>query len=100
MSDAKQDSLKHTDVGEPASQPIPADHETGNAELTSESQGTLVRDELLSKGRLFLTSPSVQSQDVDAKRTFLKEKGLSEHDIEDLLRTSVRTTFSINHGSF
>ena len=88
MSSAEEDWKAR----ESAPQPVSALPEAGKVEQP-QLEG---RDELLSKARVFLTSPSVQSQDVDAKRTFLREKGLSEHDIEDLLRTSVSTIFSMH----
>jgi hypothetical protein len=96
MSDADEGTLGHSDGGEGQellSSPLP---ERGKAEIPSQPQGSIARDELLSKARMFLASPAIQSQDLDAKRTFLGEKGLSEHEVEDLLRTLVRTTFSID----
>ena len=47
------------------------------------------RSDLLAKARLFLASPQVQSQDINAKRAFLVEKGLNETEIGELLRTIV-----------
>lgn len=99
MSDAEDDSLRRTDsrIGQDsAPQSLPGTPKAGKAELASQPQGITARDELLSKARMFLTSPSVQPQDVDAKRIFLREKGLNEHDIEDLLRTLVRTIFNMH----
>ena len=93
MSDAGNDSVSRP-IGVEGQ--APAVSEVGNVELPSQSQGNIPRDELLSKARLFLVSPSVQSQDVVAKRTFLQEKGLSEHEIDELLRTLVRTTFTLH----
>jgi hypothetical protein len=95
MSGAEEGSSRPSDVGkapESIPQPVTAHSEAMNVEQPPE---IIARDELLSKARTFLTSPSVQSQDVDAKRTFLREKGLSEHDVEGLLRTLVRTTFRV-----
>lgn len=51
------------------------------------------RDELLAKARVFLQSPSVKSQDVATRREFLKEKGLSSGDIEQLISEYVRTVY-------
>lgn len=48
------------------------------------------REQLLDRARSFLVSPQVQNQDLPAKRAFLREKGLSEAEIENLLRTVVR----------
>jgi len=47
------------------------------------------RSELLTRARLFLTSPQVQNQDAFAKYTFLAEKGLNDDEIKSLLRTLV-----------
>ena len=47
------------------------------------------RSELLTRARLFLTSPQVQNQDTFAKYTFLAEKGLNDDEIKSLLRTLV-----------
>jgi len=52
------------------------------------------RAELLARARTFLTSPQVQYQDANAKRTFLREKGLTEFETDDLLRNLVRTALS------
>ncbi|KIM26353.1 hypothetical protein M408DRAFT_330700 [Serendipita vermifera MAFF 305830] len=43
------------------------------------------RAELLAKARAFLQTPGVNSQDVAARREFLKEKGLSIEDAEQLI---------------
>jgi Pex14 N-terminal domain len=49
------------------------------------------RSDLLAKARAFLRSPAVISQkDVTTRREFLKDKGLSNEDIEQLLSESVR----------
>ncbi|KJA29926.1 hypothetical protein HYPSUDRAFT_126070 [Hypholoma sublateritium FD-334 SS-4] len=45
------------------------------------------REQLLDRARSFLVSPQVQNQDLPAKRAFLREKGLSEAEIEKLLHT-------------
>ena len=47
------------------------------------------RSDLLAKARLFLASPQVQHQDINAKRAFLIEKGLNDTEIAELLRTIV-----------
>ncbi|KAF9534783.1 hypothetical protein CPB83DRAFT_842935 [Crepidotus variabilis] len=46
------------------------------------------RDELLAKARTFLASPQVQHQNAEARRAFLRDKGLSEFDINELQRTN------------
>lgn len=48
------------------------------------------RTELLQRARAFLSSPQVRHEDLTAKRRFLGEKGLSEDEIEGLLREVVR----------
>lgn len=48
------------------------------------------RTELLQRARAFLSSPQVRHEDLTAKRRFLGEKGLSEDEIESLLREVVR----------
>ncbi|KIK67802.1 hypothetical protein GYMLUDRAFT_794327 [Collybiopsis luxurians FD-317 M1] len=55
-------------------------------EASSSSVEGTNRSELISRARIFLSSPQIQSQDVFAKRNFLLEKGLNEHEIELLLR--------------
>ena len=47
------------------------------------------RSDLLAKARSFLASPQVRSQDINAKRAFLVEKGLNDMEIAELLRTIV-----------
>ena len=47
------------------------------------------RSELLSRARTFLGAPEIRSQDLDAKRAFLAEKGLTSSEIELLLRELV-----------
>lgn len=53
------------------------------------------RSDLLAKARLFLASPQVQHQDINAKRAFLIEKGLNDTEIAELLRTIVCVYYSI-----
>ena len=50
----------------------------------------LNREHLLDRARSFLASPQVQNQDLPSKRAFLREKGLSEAETENLLHTLVR----------
>ena len=47
------------------------------------------RPQLIARARAFLTSPAVQYQDIHAKRRFLLDKGLSEPEIEAMLREMV-----------
>ncbi|KAL0949284.1 hypothetical protein HGRIS_009361 [Hohenbuehelia grisea] len=49
-------------------------------------QGGESRDELLSRAWTFLLSPQIRYQDVPAKRRFLAEKGLTDAEIDGLLR--------------
>ena len=55
------------------------------------------RAELLSKARAFLHQPQIQREDALSKRRFLAEKGLSDAEIEGLMRELVR---QINLVSF
>jgi Pex14 N-terminal domain len=48
------------------------------------------RTELFDRARTFLNSPQILDQDAIAKRKFLSEKGLTESEIEHLLREPVR----------
>jgi hypothetical protein len=48
------------------------------------------RAELLTKARAFLHQPQIQREDAHSKRRFLAEKGLSDAEIEDLMRELVR----------
>ena len=50
------------------------------------------RTELLARARVFLNSPQILDQDAAIKRKFLSEKGLSEAEIERLLREPVRAS--------
>lgn len=47
------------------------------------------RIELLEKARTFLNSPQVRHEDHAAKRRFLADKGLNEHEISSLLQELV-----------
>ncbi|KAM5535508.1 hypothetical protein V8D89_010845 [Ganoderma adspersum] len=44
------------------------------------------RTELLQRARVFLTSPQVRHEDMTAKRRFLADKGLSDVEVDGLLR--------------
>ncbi|KAK7470397.1 hypothetical protein VKT23_001824 [Stygiomarasmius scandens] len=69
-SSSSQPETQSPQQQEPASLPTPSDDRT----------------ELISRARTFLTSPQVRNQDLFAKRSFLLEKGLTEPEIELLLR--------------
>jgi hypothetical protein len=53
---------------------------------------TLHRSELLDRARHFLSSPQVIHQDHESKRRFLSEKGLSDEEVQLLLREMVRAS--------
>ena len=48
------------------------------------------RSELLTRAQHFLSSPQVIDQDYESKRRFLAEKGLTDGEIQLLLREMVR----------
>ncbi|EPQ59120.1 hypothetical protein GLOTRDRAFT_136081 [Gloeophyllum trabeum ATCC 11539] len=50
------------------------------------AQSGLERNELLARARTFLLSPQIKNEDILAKRRFLTEKGLTEPEIDGLLR--------------
>lgn len=88
------DSQKDHPTGEPAAQGQPAPEvpvaASQPAQEVSSSIASTDRGELLTHARTFLTSPHVRLQDLDAKRTFLAEKGLTPSEIGQLLRELVR----------
>jgi len=47
------------------------------------------RTELLSRARSFLTSPQIEHHDVLSKHRFLTEKGLTDQEVDGLLREFV-----------
>jgi hypothetical protein len=75
----------------------PSSEQSNPAELPPpvSTPPTTVQDrvELLARARIFLNSPQILEQDVTAKRKFLSEKGLSELEIERLLREPVRASW-------
>lgn len=56
------------------------------AQIAASSTLPSDRTELLSRARTFLGAPEIRSQDSDAKRAFLAEKGLTSGEIDLLLR--------------
>jgi len=48
------------------------------------------RTVLLERARTFLTSPQVRSQDAAEQRIFLREKGLDENEVTQILAEVVR----------
>lgn len=52
-------------------------------------QQSVNRSELLSRARTFLSTPHIRSQDNAAKHAFLVEKGLTQDEIDPLLREIV-----------
>ncbi|KAH6915032.1 hypothetical protein BKA70DRAFT_563466 [Coprinopsis sp. MPI-PUGE-AT-0042] len=69
----------------PVEQPAAAPADTSSLPLTLIGPG-VEREDLLAKARVFLRSPQMQYQDIAAKRQFLAAKGMSELDVEALLR--------------
>jgi hypothetical protein len=67
-------------------QPIPLSEHASSVPTASVSN----RSELLDRARHFLNSPQVMHQDHESKRRFLTEKGLTDGDIQLLLREMVR----------
>jgi predicted ABC-type transport system involved in lysophospholipase L1 biosynthesis ATPase subunit len=61
---------------------------------SSEGEDQIDREELISKARAFLASPQVRNEDIPAKRRFLSEKGLTDAEIDQLLRELVRKHLS------
>lgn len=55
-------------------------------QTTSATSAPSDRIELISRARTFLSAPEIRSQDLDAKATFLSEKGLTSSEINRLLR--------------
>jgi Pex14 N-terminal domain len=70
----------------PSEQPKPADSPLHVSTLQD-------RTELLARARTFLNSPQILNQNANAKREFLSEKGLTEPEIERLIREPVRATY-------
>jgi hypothetical protein len=54
------------------------------------------RSELLVRARHFLSSPQVIDQDFESKRRFLAEKGLTDGEIQLLLREMVRLVHALS----
>ncbi len=82
-----QSSLQQTSTDQSTS--IPVSSSTITDEHSSQSPPLVTRDELLSRARVFLTSPHIQQQDIIAKRAFLSEKRLTDSEIDNLLHTLV-----------
>ena len=56
------------------------------------------RSELLDRARHFLSSPQIVHQDYESKRRFLAEKGLSDEEVQLLLREMVCLPVSLQIG--
>jgi len=52
-------------------------------------QQSVNRSELISRARTFLSTPHIRSQDNAAKQAFLVEKGLTQDEIDSILREIV-----------
>lgn len=55
-------------------------------ETTPSSPPSINREELMSRARSFLHSPQIQHEDANSKHRFLAEKGLTDSEIDVLLR--------------
>jgi hypothetical protein len=72
----------------------PSDSSSGHEHTsTSSLTPTPHRSELLDRARHFLSSPQVIHQDHESKRRFLSEKGLSDGEVQLLLREMVRASY-------
>ncbi|KAI6130323.1 hypothetical protein EDD16DRAFT_1515507 [Pisolithus croceorrhizus] len=69
-----------------ARKPAEDDVRPPQSPTTSSAPTSSDRTELISRARTFLSAPEIRSQDLDAKATFLSEKGLSKSEIDHLLR--------------
>ncbi|KAL6305817.1 hypothetical protein BKA93DRAFT_895834 [Sparassis latifolia] len=78
-----QSSVPSADPNVPQTPSIP---DTQAANLQVNTQVAVDRTELLEKARAFLSSPQVVHEDTAAKRRFLAEKGLSDAEVDGLLR--------------
>jgi hypothetical protein len=70
----------------------------GSKDSLPGSSGEKERGDLLAKARAFLQSPAAISQDVAARREFLKEKGLDSEDIENLISECVSLSNPLNES--
>ena len=72
---------------------LPPNSSSGHEHASSSSPTpTPHRSELLDRARHFLSSPQVIHQDHESKRRFLSEKGLSDGEVQLLLREMVRAS--------
>ncbi|KAE9410006.1 hypothetical protein BT96DRAFT_1077514 [Gymnopus androsaceus JB14] len=86
---AEENEPSNTPPTTSESSPEPSQPTTSSAE-----GGT--RSELISRARIFLSSPQIQNQDIFAKRKFLLEKGLNETETELLLRELVSAVLFVS----
>jgi hypothetical protein len=79
---------------QPLSTDSPPPHSSSDHEHPPPSSPTPTphRSELLDRARHFLGSPQVIHQDHESKRRFLSEKGLSDEEVQLLLREVVRAS--------
>ncbi|KAI6137755.1 hypothetical protein BKA82DRAFT_3553619 [Pisolithus tinctorius] len=73
-------------MSESAEKPSEDDAQPIQPQTTSATSAPSDRIELVSRARTFLSAPEIRSQDLDAKATFLSEKGLTSNEINRLLR--------------
>ena len=88
------DSHPLASPSQPPSTNSPPPDSSSSHERTSTSSLTPTphRSELLDRARHFLSSPQVIHQDHESKRRFLSEKGLSDGEVQLLLREMVRAS--------
>ena len=67
----------------------PQANSTEPPETTRSSPPSTSREELMSRARSFLHSPQIQHEDANSKHRFLAEKGLTDLEIDVLLRELV-----------
>jgi len=72
--------------------PPPSSSSDNEHASSSSPMPTPHRSELLDRARHFLSSPQVIHQDHESKRRFLSEKGLSDGEVQLLLREMVRAS--------
>lgn len=89
MSDPEQPSTSNTTLQTGNTNSTDSQNSTALVEVPVTIPSPVVRDELLAKARAFLASPHIQHQDNNSKRTFLREKGLAESEVDELLKNYV-----------
>src|ERR1700722_2066718 len=101
MAHSDGDETPPSNTSESASSqspPIASSQSPPASEPETSTSTNTDRTELLSQARSFLASPQIQHQDVLAKRRFLNEKGLTEAEIDRMLREQVCLSFWLHFG--